>query len=133
MKRIIKAASADKYQDLLHFLADRFSVNSPAYRGARQPEYNPAQINPTEYADELRPKRYECKVEGQGLQILYITQEEFNQTQAKELVREIERWVDFLYDKYCEDVGEELLYPNVDSTVECRDGKEYGYYIASLG
>ena len=133
MKRIIKAASADKYQDLLYFLANKFSVNSPDYRGARQPEYNRYQVNASEYADELRPYYYECKVEGQGLQVLYITQEECNQTQARELVREIERWVDCLYDAYCKDIGEELLYPNVDITVECRYGQEYGYYIASLG
>lgn len=132
MKRIIKA-STDQYMDLLYYIADRFSVNSPAYRGARRPEYNPAQVNPTEYGDNLRPKYYECNVEGQGLELLYITQEEFNTAEVQELVREIERCIDYLYDRYCEDVGEELMYPSVDITIECRDGEEYGHYIVSLG
>lgn len=133
MKRVIKASTAGDYQDLLKFISDRFSVNSPEYRGARQPEYNPGQVNPTEFADELRPKYYECEVDGEGLRLLYITQEPFSQVEVQELIREIERCIDYLYDKYCEEVGEELMYPSVDITVECRDGAEYGYYIASLG
>ena len=133
MKRVIKASAADAYQDLLYYIADRFSVNSPEYRGARQPEYSPGQVNPTEYGDNLRPKYYECNVEGQRLELLYITQEEFNTAEAQELVREIERCIDYLYDKFCEDVGEELMYPSVDITIECRDGEEYGHYIVSLG
>lgn len=133
MKRVIKASAADAYQDLLHYIADRFSVNSPAYRGAGQPEFDPGQVNPSEYDDGLRPKYYDCTVEGQGLELLYITQEEFDDEDARELVREIERWIDYLYDKYCEEVGEKLMYPSVDITIECRSGEEFGYYTASLG
>ena len=141
MKRIINAAFADTsssapmkllYRDLLWYVADRFRVNGPKSRGARQPEFNPTAVNESEFGDNLRVKSYDCEVIGDGIFITWVTQEPFIDAEAPALVKEIERCVDCLYDDFCDDRGVSIPYPTVDVDISSRDGYNYGHYVASF-
>ena len=132
MKRIINASTNDDlYFDMLNYIADRFKVNGPKYRGAPQPEFNPAMVNESAYLDNMRFKQFDCDVEGDEIHIWYLTQEPFTYAEAKECAGEIERCIDFLYDKYCEEVEESVDPPYVYLIIESRYGREYGYYEAT--
>ena len=130
-KRAVNAAVAeastndDLYFDMLNYIADRFNVNGPKYRGAPQPEFNPAMVNESAYPDNMRFKQFDCDVKGDEIYIWYLTQEPFTDA------REIERCIDFLYDKYCEEVEESVDPPYVYLIIESRYGREYGYYEAT--
>lgn len=133
-KRAINAAFAeastneDAYYSMLNFIADRFNVNGPSHRGAPQPRFNPARVNESAYADNMRFKQFDCEVKGDEIHIWYLTQEPFTDAEAKDCAREIERCIDFLYDKYCEEVEESVDPPYVYLIIESRDGRDYGYY-----
>lgn len=133
-KRAVNAAFAeasaneDAYYTMLNFIADRFDVNGPLYRGAPQPIFDPAKVNESFYADNMRCKQFDCEVKDDELHIWYLTQEPFTQTEALECDREIQRCIDYLYDKFCEKTEESVDAPYVYLTIECRDGRKYGYY-----
>lgn len=98
MKRVV--ASSRISPNLLTFLSSNLKVNGPVYRGARMPKFNPAQINESEFSDNLRMKCFECNILGNSLEIDWTTQEPFTSIEAKELVDEIERAVEYLYQRW---------------------------------
>lgn len=98
MKRVV--ASSRISPNLLTFLSSNLEVNGPVYRGARMPKFNPAQINESEFSDNLRMKRFKCNILGNSLEIDWTTQEPFTSSEAKELVDEIERAVEYLYQRW---------------------------------
>lgn len=98
MKRVV--ASSRISPNLLTFLSSNLEVNGPLYRGARMPKFNPAQINESEFSDNLRMKSFTCSIFGDSLEIDWTTQEPFTPSEAKELVAEIERAVEYLYQRW---------------------------------
>lgn len=132
MKRLI-LASTDNYQNLLEYISRRFDCNGPRYRGGPWPGYNPAKVNEAEFADNLRCKYTECEIVGDHLEIVWLTQEPFTDEEVQDLVREIERSVDFIYEQYMDGEEEDLPYPHIDVKIQCRDGSAYGRYDFSFG
>lgn len=98
MKRVI--ASSGVSPNLLKFLSSKLKVNGPAYRGARMPQFNASSINESQFNDNLREKSFQCTILGDSLTIDWTTQEQFTDSEAKELVDEIERAVWYLYYKW---------------------------------
>lgn len=134
MKRVIKASTSDAYQLMLEYISRRFRVNGPEYRGARMPDFHKYSVNESEFGDGLRVKYYECEINGNELDIQWITQEPFIDAEVQALIREIERCVDELYDDFCKNYAEEwLTYPKVNVEVISRDGEDRGYYKTSFG
>lgn len=141
MKRIINAAFADTsssatmkvlYDKLLYYISDRFRVSGPKSRGARQPEFNPAAVNESNFGDNLRYKSYYCEVIGDRLFIKWVTQEPFIDAEAPALVEEIKRCIDHLYYEFSDDNGGLVPYPTVDVDISSRDGYNYGHYVTSF-
>lgn len=133
MKRMILASTNDAYANMLDYISSRFYVAGPRWRGDSYPEFDPFEVNESEFPDNLRAKFYDCEVVDNHIEITYITQEPFTDDEVQELVREIERCVDYLYDYYVESGDEVLDYPRVDVTIEARDGAKYGHYEFSFG
>ena len=91
-----KSIACSKYSNLQR-LADSIEVNVPRYRGAKQSAYKLDMINVSEFADELRPKYYECRmVDEDTLDFKYVTQEwTDNPDDIHELLDEIYRAFEF--------------------------------------
>ena len=135
MKRIICTSNEDIiYQNLLEYISSKFKVNGPDYRGARQPEFHSLMVNESEFGDNLRYKSYVCDIKDGGLDVFWVTQEPFLDSETYALVNEIQRCIDCLYDEYYEEM-DLMFYPNyptVDITIECRHGRDLGYYETSF-
>lgn len=130
MKKVI--ASSRIQPDLLTFLSSELKVNGPMYRGARMPEFNPAQINESEFNDNLRMKSFKCSIFGDNLEIDWTTQEPFTPSEARELVDEIERAVEYLYQKWLDVSVSISNMPKVTVNVQDRcDSSSYSTYFGN--
>lgn len=129
MKKVI--ASSMIQPDLLTFLSSKLKVNGPMYRGARMPEFNPAQINESEFSDNLRMKSFQCSIFGDSLEIDWTTQEPFTPSEAKELIDEIERAVEYLHQRWLDVSVSTSKMPKV--TVNVQDRYDSSSYSACFG
>ena len=119
MKKVI--ASYGVSLSLLKFLSSKLKVNGPAYKGARMPEFNASSINESQFNDNLRMKSFQCTIVGAGLVINWTTQEQFTDSEAKELVDEIERAAWYLYYRWLDMSASTSRMPEIVVDVCDRD------------
>ena len=106
----------------LEDIADQVEVNTPLHRDAPKPYPENYLINETSFADEMRAKYYEARVEDGVIKLSWITQEPFDETDVEAFKEELERFFE-----YTIEVSGYTKPVQVDVEVKCRDGAEEGY------
>lgn len=118
----------DAVDETIDWLFD-IQVNSPAYRGAPDPAFDPLQLNPNRYMDEMRPKSYWMN-EGSDPNTYvfdYVTQGDFEADDVEDFVEEFYRAVGENIKKY------EYKSPfTIQLHVKSRYGEDFGHYETEL-
>lgn len=123
-----KTVEPDTVEEPTEWLFD-IRVNSPAYRGAPDPAFDPLQLNPNRYMDEMRPKEYwmDKGFDPNTYVFNYVTQGDFEADDVEDFVEEFYRAVDENIKQH------EYKAPlTIILNVKSRDGEANGHYETEL-
>lgn len=123
-----KTVEPDVVEEPTEWLFD-IRVNSPAYRGAPDPAFDPLQLNPNRYMDEMRPKEYwmDKGFDPNTYVFNYVTQGDFEADDVEDFVEEFYRAVDENIKQHGYKAPLTIIL-----NVKSRDGEANGYYETEL-
>ena len=94
----------------------KLKVNMPQFRGDDYPPFEENAINESKFADEMRIKYWEAKEDGDTINIMWITQEEFDKWQFMGFMEEVKRYFEYIKPEGIKTVKLEVFcrsYPDV--------------------
>lgn len=118
---------SDNFEYTLQSFADQIDVVGPEYRGAPYPSFNECAINESTIPDNMRCKYVDVSVEGDTIKLDWITQEEFDISDANEFLYEINRAIECLIEECDFNQPFKILVK-----AESRDGAEFGHFENEL-